>query len=299
MKMDFFRRSKMKKLLVGMIMLLSVVALVNAAETAESSAATEPAPVIDGVTTTVDVTYVTKYIWRGFNVYGSHGAIQPSVDFALENGFSANVWMSYPVGSGENDAGTSINSDLTEFNYTLAYSNSVLEDASQLNYKVGWRYYDYTKTSTKDFDMQEVFAEVSMPNLVGNGFTPRGAWYQMWNSKSGGANSGAGGSIFALGFAYDFNANQVAGDTVGDVPLTFSWDIVYNGGTGAQTVAPKYQGSGVDHDWSHMVFGLSTVLDCPMTSGKIVPAIYWQSSFEDTVNNSDELWAGVSFSLNF
>ena len=162
----------MKKLLVGMIMLLSIVAFVNAAETAEAPAATEPvaapvatepAQVIDGVTTTVDVTYVTKYIWRGFNIYGSHGAIQPSVNFALENGFSANVWMSYPVGSGENDAGRNngigINDDLTEFDYTLAYSNSIFEDVYQTNYKVGWRYYDYTKASTKDNDMQEGFLE--------------------------------------------------------------------------------------------------------------------------------------------
>jgi uncharacterized protein (TIGR02001 family) len=231
----------MKKLLVGMVVLLSVVGFVNAEETAEAG------PIIEGVTTTVDVTYTSKYMWRGFNVYGSHGAIQPSVDFALENGFSANVWMSMPVGSGENDAGGSINDQLTEFDYTLAYSNSILEDALQTNYSVGWRYYDFTKTSTKDNDMQEVFVEFAMPNLVGNGFTPRGAWYQMWNSKSGGANSGAGGS----------------------------------------------------HDWSHMVFGLSTAIDCPVTSGKIVPAVYWQNSFEDTVNNSDELWAGISFTMEF
>ena len=273
----------MKKLLVGMMLLFAVVAIAGAEE---SAPATEPAQAIAGVTTTVDVTYVTKYIWRGFNIYGSHGAVQPSVNFALENGFSANVWMSYPVGSGENDIlGSSINDELTEFDYTLAYSNTVLEDASQINYKVGWRYYDFTKTSTKEADMQEVFAEVSMPNLVGNGFTPRAGVYQMWNSKSGGANSGAAGTIYAMGFAYGFGFDQAP-----EVPLTFSWDIVYNDGTGHESI---------DHDWSHMVFGLSTALDCPVTNGKIVPAIYWQNSFEDTVNEDDELWAGISFKLDF
>lgn len=277
----------MKKLLVGMIVLLSVVGFVNAAEEA---AATEPAPAIEGVTTTVDVTYVTKYIWRGFNIYGSHGAMQPSVDFAHESGLSANVWMSMPVGSGENDAGASINSDLTEFDYTLAYGSSIFDDVYQTNYSIGWRYYDYTKASTKDLDMQEVFAEVAMPNIVGNGFTPHAAVYQMWNSESGGANSGAAGTIYVMGFGYDFNAEEIAGQNVGDLPLSFTWDIVYNDGTG---------GSAVDHDWSHMVFGLSTAIDCPVTSGKIVPAIYWQNSFEDTVNENDELWAGISFSMDF
>ena len=164
----------MKKLLVGMIVVLSVVAFVNAEDTAKAPAATA----IEGVTTTVDLTYVSKYIWRGFNIYGSHGAFQPSVDFALENGFSANLWMSYPVGSGENDAGSSINQDLTEYDYTLAYSNSIMEDVYQTNYKVGWRYYDFTKASTKDNDMQEFLLEFDMPNIIGNGFVPRGAWYQ-------------------------------------------------------------------------------------------------------------------------
>lgn len=267
----------MKKLLVGMIVLLSVVAYVNA------QTATQPA--IEGVTTTVDVTYVTKYMWRGFNIYGSHGAIQPSVDFAHESGLSANVWMSYPVGSGENDRGTSINSDLTEYNYTLAYADSILDDCFQTNYKIGWRYYDYIKTSTKDFDMQELFVEAAMPNLVGNGLTPRFGVYQMWNSRTGGANSGAAGTIYVMGFGYDFVLEQAP-----ELPMNFAWDLVYNDGTGASTV---------DHDWSHMVFGLSTAMDLPGTTGKIVPAVYWQNSFDDSVHRKDELWAGLSFAMQF
>jgi uncharacterized protein (TIGR02001 family) len=288
--MDFyFRRSEMKKLLVGMIVLLSVVAFVNAAETA----ATTPETAIEGVDITVDNTFVTKYIWRGFNVYGSKGAWQPSIDFAFENGFSANVWMSYPIGTGENDAGSGINSDLTEYDYVLAYSNNIMEDVYQTNYKVGWRYYDYTKTSTKDNDMQEVFVEFNMPNIIGNGLTPRGAVYQMWNSESGGDNSGAGGTIMSIGVGYDFTLEQAP-----EIPLNVTWDIVYNGGTGAPTEA-GYAVGDVVHDWSHQVFGLSTVLDCPGTDGKIVPAIYWQNSFEDTVNENNELWAGLSFALDF
>jgi hypothetical protein len=279
----------MKKLLVGMIVLLSVVAFVNAAETAGTPAATA----IEGVKTTVDTTFVTKYLWRGFNVYGSKGAWQPSVDFAFENGFSANVWMSYPIGTGENDAGSGINSDLTEYDYTLAYSNNIMEDVYQTNYKVGWRYYDFTKTSTKDNDRQEVFLEFDMPNIIGNGLTPRGAVYQMWNSESGGANSGAGGTIMSIGVGYDFTLEQAP-----ELPMTVTWDIVYNGGAGAPTEAGYVVGD-VVHDWSHQVFGLSTVMDCPGTDGKIVPAIYWQNSFEDSVNDSDELWAGISFALDF
>ena len=278
----------MKKLLVGMMMLLSVVAFVNAADTAEAPAATA----IEGVDITVDNTFVSKYIWRGFNIYGSKGAWQPSVDLDFQNGFSANVWMSYPIGSGQNDAGAPIN-DLIEYDYTLAYSNSIMEDVYQTNYKVGWRYYDYIKVNSKDNDMQEVFVEFNMPNIIGNGLTPRGAVYQMWNSESGGANSGASGTIMSIGVGYDFTLEQAP-----ELPMTVTWDIVYNGGTGAPTEA-GYVAGDVVHDWSHQVFSLSTAIDCPWTEGKFVPAIYWQNSFEDSVNDSDELYAGLSFVLGF
>ena len=282
----------MKKLLVGMIVLLSVVAFVNAAETA----ATTPETAIEGVDITVDTTFVTKYMWRGFNVYGSHGAMQPSVDFDFGNGFSANLWMSHPIGSGENDAGTPIN-DLDEMNYTLAYSNSIMEDVYATNYKVGWRYYDFYDTDrpSADNNMQEVFVEFNMQNIIGNGLTPRGAVYQMWPNSGGGANSSAGGTIMSVGVGYDFTLEQAP-----ELPMTVTWDIVYNGGAGAPTEGGGTLVAGdVVHDWSHQVFGLSTVLDCPGTDGKIVPAIYWQNSFEDSVNDSDELWAGLSFVLGF
>ena len=280
----------MKKLLVGMIVLLSVVAIVNAQATAEAA----PETMIEGVKTTVDNPFVSKYIWRGFNVYGSHGSWQPSVDFAFENGFSANVWMSHPIGSGENDAGTPIN-DLDEANYTLAYGNSVMEDVYHTNYTVGWRYYDFYDTDrpSADNNMQELFVEFDMPNIIGNGFTPRGAVYQMWPNSGGGANSSAGGTIVSVGVGYDFTLEQAP-----ELPMTATWDIVYNGGAGAPTEA-GYAVGDVVHDWSHQVFSLSTAIDCPWTEGKFVPAVYWQNSFEDSVNDSDELYAGLSFVLGF
>jgi len=280
--MDFcFRRSEMKKLLVGMIVLLSVVAFVNAEETAAA---------VEDMGVTVDLSYTTKYIWRGFNVYDSHGAFQPSVNLDLGDGFSANVWMSYPVGSGQvgvvGGEGIGINDELTEYNYTLAYNGTAYEDCPwKTNYQIGWRYYDLIDVATKDADLQEVFLTGSMPALLDNGIVPRFGIFQMWNSESGGVTSGAAGTIYAMGFGYDFTLDQAP-----ELPMSFSWDIVYNDGTGA---------AAVDHDWSHMVFALSTALNCPALGGKLIPAVYFQNSFEDTVNTEDELWAGISYSLSF
>jgi len=266
----------MKKLLVGMVVLLSVAGFVNAAEDMAA----------EDMGITVDLSYTTKYIWRGFNIYGSHGAFQPSVNLDLGSGFSANVWMSYPVGTGQvgvlNGEGIGINDELTEYNYTLAYNGTAYEDCPwKTNYQVGWRYYDYIDMGSDIADAQEVFLTGSMPALMDNGVVPHFGVFQMWNAESGALNKGSG-TIYLMGFDYGFSLDQAP-----ELPMTFTWDIVFNDGVLA------------DHDWSHMVWGLKTAMTCPMTGAKVVPGVYFQNSFEDTVNTQDELWASISYAFSF
>ncbi|MBC8379293.1 MAG: hypothetical protein H8E62_08965 [Planctomycetes bacterium] len=277
----------MKKLLVVMVALLSITAFVNAAEEAAAQ----------DLGVTVDLSYTSKYIWRGFDILDDVGAFQPSVNLDLGNGFSANVWMSYSGSGGTNGAtasspGTAGLSrvDLTEYNYTLAYTGTAYEDCPwKTNYQVGWRYYDFIDTASKDSDVQEIFLTGSMPALLDNGIVPRFGVFQMWEAEEGASKATTGrdfsGTIYAMGFGYDFTVDQAP-----ELPMTFSWDIVYNDGTGHQTV---------DHDWSHMVWGLSTSMTCPATGGTLTPAIYFQNSFEDSVNTQDEFWASISYSFSF
>jgi hypothetical protein len=239
----------------------------------------------DDLGITVDLSYTSKYIWRGFDVLDDVGAFQPSIDFDLGNGFSANLWMSY-AGSGGTTVNNNSRVNLTEYNYTLAYSNSAFDDCPwKTDYMLGWRYYDYIDTATRDADVMEVFLVGEMPNLIEGGVVPHFGVFQMWPAKGSGANNDYAGTIYLMGFNYGFAFDQMPG-----LPLTFSWDIVYNDGTGSNAV---------DHDWSHMVWGLSTAMTCPMTGGKIVPAVYFQNSFERSVNTEDELWGSISYSFSF
>lgn len=257
----------MKNVLLAMVVLCGLAGIVNAAELAGSEAAI-----------TADVTYTTKYMWRGFNLYSADSATQPSIDVAFENGLSFNVWASYANGGG--------NVNGTEYDYTVAYSNTINEGcATKTDYTVGWRYYDFIDQPSTAADMQEIFLEIAMPELVGGGVTPHAGYYQMWEAKSDSDISGGAGAIFAMGFTYDFTLESAP-----ELPMTFLWDIVYNDGTGNKTI---------DHDWSHMVWGLSTAMTCPMTGATVTPAVYYQNSFESTVNNGDELWASLSYTLGF
>lgn len=264
----------MKRVWLGMAVLCGLAAIAPAAETA------------DDLGVTVDLSYTSKYIWRGFDRLDDAGAFQPSVDFDLGSGFSANLWMSY-AGSGgtlNNFPGSRV--DATEYNYTLAYSGTAYDECPwKTDYMVGWRYYDFIDTATRDADLQEVFVTAEMPKLIDGGLVPHAAVFQMWPSQGDGAAREFEGTIFLMGFNYGIAFDQMPG-----LPLTFSWDIVYNDGVGP---------GNVDQDWSHMVWGLSTAMTCPMTGAKIVPAVYYQNSFDDSVNTQDELWGSISYSFSF
>ncbi|MBN2842799.1 MAG: hypothetical protein JXM68_06895, partial [Sedimentisphaerales bacterium] len=75
----------------------------------------------------VGVDYTSKYVWRGFELFGSKGAIQPSVDMSLlgDSGLGLNVWGSMPMGSGYEA--------FTELDYTLSYGTTVGEEETQLD----------------------------------------------------------------------------------------------------------------------------------------------------------------------
>ena len=117
----------------------SLAAAVFAAETEKTA---QPVATVaeNPMVFTLDATYVTKYIWRGFDVLDDKAAFQPSANLALENGLNFNVWSSF-AGASKNDGNVST-VDATEYDYTVSYKNSFGEDCYVTNYIVGWRYYD-------------------------------------------------------------------------------------------------------------------------------------------------------------
>jgi len=230
--------------------------------------------------TTVDLSYTSRYIWRGYDILDNAGAFQPSIDFSHESGLGASIWMSYPERGGWTNDLMDSRVNLTEYDYTVYYKGKALGgDCWETDYKLGWRYFDCIDTYTKAWDMQEVFVEAEMPKLTGNEVVPHVAVYQLWPARSKSDIKDASGTIYLMGFNYNLPT---------DLPLTFSWDLVFNDGA-------MYS----DHDWSHMVWGLKSQFKCPMTGAKIVPAVYFQNSFEDTVNKNDEYWGTISYSFAF
>jgi hypothetical protein len=251
----------------------------------------------------IDVTYQSKYIWRGFEVYGSKSAIQPTIDLNL-----------FGTGFGISAQGHRANSSGYEnserWDYTLYYQNRMFgEETYATNYRLGWVYYNYPDHPTEgtmlkgpNAALQELHAVLSLPKICPAGVVPTYVLVKMWPSESGsfsGARSSRLGPPFggtASGFAHIFMLDYglpVKG-LVPEIPehvLNLHTELVYNDGIGPA-------GQDVDHDWSNAVFGVSTDfnLDKNLT---LTPAIYYQVSMDKSVNDDDELWSTFGLKYKF
>lgn len=259
---------KKKAILLIAVILLSTAGLIQAQER--------------NISGTFDVTYLSRYIWRGFDMYeDDHSAIQPSIDLDLYGtGLGIKILWSRANKSGFEDN--------EWFNYTLYYNNSLFQAQNYAtDYTVGWGYYNYPNRSKKASDLQEFFAAFSWPEICPAGVVPSYTVVLMWPSKSNSTfASDYGGWLHVLGLDYDITVPEL----ISEIPvhtIHLSADFVYNDGV-----------LGADTEWSHMVFGLSTDLEI-RNNLTFTPAVYYQSSWDDSVNNDDEIWVGVSMKYKF
>ena len=144
-----------------------------------------PAQQVSDIGIDVGATYVSRYIWRGFDSYANnHSAIQPYADFTFgDSGFRGQVWWSRANGSGFENS--------EEIDYTLAYGNSVKEgEAHQMDWEVGWIYYNFPDGPTRhsptaDLDYQEMFLSLAWPNICQGGLIPSYTLAKQWADESG------------------------------------------------------------------------------------------------------------------
>lgn len=246
---------------------------------------------------TVDATWVSKYIWRGVDVLDDKAAFQPSVNVDIfGSGFSVGVWASY---AGSSKGGGSMSTvDATEFNYILTYNGTAFAgEAYQMDYAVNWLYYDFIDMPSKNADAQEINVATAFPQICPGGIVPRYTAIYMWPAKGGGPSNGLVGWIHQFGIDYDIVLGEIIPNNPEQV-ITFSADIVYNDGAGVAGTSNGPAKTDIDHDWSHVVWGLTTEVACPF-GGTFRPGIYYQTSMEKSVNPEDEFWTGLSYSLSF
>ena len=245
----------------------------------------------------VDLTYQSKYIWRGFDVYNDKSAVQPSLDLDL-----------FGTGLGVNIMGHRANSSGYEaaerWDYTLYYQNMLLPDeAYALMYRLGWVYYNFPQGNSSDADLQEIHAVLSFPKVIPAGLVPSYVLVKLWPTSSGSfvasnfdLSTGQPSKGSASGWAHIFMLDYplTVGGILPDTPeqvLNLHAEFVYNDGVGPG-------GQDVDHDWSNAVFGISTGFDL-LEELVLTPGIYHQISMDSSVNDQNETWANLSLTYKF
>ena len=277
---------KVKAILLSLVVLLGAAGLVEAQEKDLSG--------------TVDFTYLSSYIWRGFDYYADdHSAIQTNIDLDLYGtGFGVRVGLTKAVHSGFENS--------ERINVVLYYGNTAYEgEPYAMNYWTGWTYYGFpdeprsgskTAASAQAADMQEFFLEFAWPNICPFGVVPNYTLLTMWPSEGDSAARKNAGWAHIVGLGYDLVVPGILQDTAEQV-LHLSAAMVYNDGMAPGVVINTASGT-VDHDWSHAVFGVSTDFDCG-NNLSFTPAVYYQSSWDDSVNTQDQAWVSLSMKYAF
>ena len=256
-------------------------------------AATVPVQAQDELHGAVDVTYQSKYVWRGIDIYDDKSAIQPSVNLDL-----------FGTGFGLSAMGHRANSDGFEdgerWDYTLYYKNALFDGESYATqYMLGWVYYNFPDMRNDAADLQEIHAVLSWPEVVPvEGLVPTYCLVKMWPSYSGslvGSRSGGTGSGYAHIFMLDYSL-PVEG-FLPDVPeqiLRLHSEFVFIDG-----VDPRPMGAGVDHDWSNAVFGVATDFELA-ENVTLTPGVYYQLTMDKSINDDqDETWFTLGMTYKF
>jgi hypothetical protein len=126
--------------------------------------------------------------------------------------------------------------------------------------------------------------EFAWPEILPGGLVPKYTTWYMYPAGSGWENRDLTGWLHRFGLGYDLIIPELS-----DQPFNLSASAWYRDGMG---------GDAKDHDWSHATFSVSTRLK--LTDNlSFIPALYYQSSWEDTVNEHDELYCKLCMRYKF
>ncbi len=286
---------KKEGFLLAAVVLLSTACLAQAQM--PSFEATE-----DDIGITAGATFLSSYIWRGFDMYReNHSSVQPFASFDFYGtGWTFDLsWRRAVAGDYEN---------YEEFDFTVAYAGNSLwpETSYTTDWQVGYTYYSHPDNPirmgrgmpTFDLDYEDLFASISLPNLCTGGVVPSYTIIYLWPSESGKrSNNGlpwslyrsADGFLHVFGLDYDWTITGLLPDTPEQI-IHCSATLVYNEGMG---VSPLPRMRHPDEDWSHVLLGATTDFD--LGSGwSITPGAWFQKSMDDSVNTSDEYFMSLT-----
>ncbi len=229
---------------------------------------------------TLSNTFVSRYIWRGHDVYSDNdAAYQPSVDisipeFIFDSDLSLNIWGAFPLHEGHET--------VTELDYTLTFARTI---ADMLDISLGYTYFDYPKANDKS-DVQEPWAAITLnkiPSLPLDVSFTVFAGYDYEVTSSGPEE----GWYYSWGF---------------DTELLLPKVVIFQDGQSLAVGITNWGNDGVaglkPSSFYATEIGLST--SYAFKSFSVTPSINYTINYEDEINSGeDEIWTGMDISYIF
>lgn len=257
----------MKKLSVGVIMLLCVVAFVNAQEQATEQPVEQVASEQIGLDVGID--FFSKYIWRGQNLVDDW-VMQPSASMGIGD-FTLGVWGNVDM---TNDKDEEWN--FTEVDYTLDYSADLTEG---IGYSLGYIYYAFPQGSN---DTYEFYGGLNFDVFL----SPSVTWY--YDSDE------VNGSYVALAIGHSIELSEECPVSM-DIGLGVGWaDSNYN----------EYYW-GVDDDGFNDLT-VSVGFPMEIGGWSLTPSVNYVYLLDSDIQDSDaydssndQFYAGISLGTSF
>ena len=227
---------------------------------------------------TLQVAYWSKYLDKGREYYGDKSAILPKIDLDFwGTGFGFETELRRANSSGFE------NSERIDFK--PYFKNSLFDDTScKTEYKFSAAYHNHPDNAKKADDTYELEMSLAWPKFLPWGLVPSYATSYETPVKGSYNNRENAGWVHFFGLGYDLTIPELKNQT-----FHLSTTIVYNDGQGSPT---RHE------DWSHMNFGVAT--DLPLAKNiTLSPAIYYQSSWEDSINENNELYGAITVKFKF
>ena len=229
----------------------------------------------------LDVSYVSKWMSRGDEVWSEDGGFFETVNLDLwGTGFKVAVIHRSATGGGW------VNKQ--RMDYMLSYSDSAFDDTPyKTKFTVGYMYknwYDNLESASGgDKDIEMWVLKYTLPKLLGStGLTPYGVTtYDCPAHGHDGFNKHWDGWVHRFGLGYELSVPDLPN------PLHLTSEIAYTDGFRAD-----------DHDWSYATFGAFTKVKLSENMA-LVPGIYHQISMDDSVLKHNVTYCQISMQYKF
>lgn len=210
----------------------------------------------------VSVTYTDQFRWYGFAPFGREGVVSPAtlVDVL---GLSLSATGNVPDDNVE---------ELERWDYKLSYARNVGPLEAVLTYGY-YNFPDQSSHSAESFELQDLAATVRVLGAI----SPRLTVVHAWGSNARSDIEAA--QLWILGVDLDLG------------PVNAMAETVFNDGLNPF-------GGEVSHDWSHLLCGV--LYDYQAGDFTVIPGVYYQKTFEESVNRKDDdIWLAVTVKWPF